>query len=360
MRITIKNHKSSLMEMFKFINIDENSRIPKYQQIVDSIIYNISVGNLTMNEKIPSINRFSEEFYLSRDTVEKAYGILKDRNIITSIRGKGFYISRTKLISKTNILFLINKLSNYKLKTYNHFINKIGTNSHTDLHVYHCDETIFCNLLEKNKAAYDYFVIMPHFKSNDLTHKTLTEKSALILNEIPKNKLIILDNVKNKFDEILGEVYQDFENDIYDALTEGIVKIKQYEKVFLVYPEKALYPYPRRILHGFRKFCIHNNLDFEIIDQIYEDIIIKRGDLFITIEESDLVNLVKQAREDEFKLGYDIGIISYNDTPLKELLGITVISTNFKLMGETTADIILNTKKQSLKVPFDLIKRDSL
>ena len=348
------------MEMFKFINIDENSRIPKYQQIVDSIIYNISVGNLKMNEKIPSINRFSEEFYLSRDTVEKAYGILKERNIITSIRGKGFYISRTKLISKTNILFLINKLSNYKLRIYNHFINKIGANTHTDLHVYHCDETLFSNLLEKNKSAYDYFIIMPHFKTSKSTHITLTEKAASVLNEIPKNKLIILDNIKNKINNALGEVYQDFENDIYESLTEGLGKIQQYEKVFLVYPDKSVYPYPRRILHGFRKFCVHNNLDFEIIDKIYDDFILKSGDLFVTIEESDLVNLVKRVREDEFKLGYDIGIISYNDTPLKELLGITVMSTNFKVMGETVADIILNTKKQSLKVPFNLIIRDSL
>ena len=81
--------------MFKFINIDENSRIPKYKQIIDSIIHNISIGKLSMDQKIPSINRFSEEFYLSRDTVEKAYSILKKRGIISSIRGKGYYISRT-------------------------------------------------------------------------------------------------------------------------------------------------------------------------------------------------------------------------------------------------------------------------
>ena len=130
------------MDLIKYIKIDENSRVPKYQQIIDSIIDNISVGNLTMDQKIPSINMFSEEFYLSRDTVEKAYSILKERNIITSIRGKGFYISRTKLISKVNILFLINKLSSYKLRTYNHFIDTIGANSHTDLHIYHCDETL--------------------------------------------------------------------------------------------------------------------------------------------------------------------------------------------------------------------------
>jgi DNA-binding transcriptional regulator YhcF (GntR family) len=348
------------MDIYKFINIDENSRVPKYQQIVDSVIENISKGNFNIDQKIPSINRFSEEFYLSRDTVEKAYSILKERNIITSIRGKGFYISRTKLISKVNILFLINKLSNYKLRTYNHFIDAIGANSHTDLHVYHCDETLFLNLIDKNKSAYDYFIIMPHFKTDDLKHVSFTDNALKALEKIPQQKLIILDNIKPEMSSALGEVYQDFENDIYGALNEGLTKIKKYQKIILVYPEKAVYPYPRRILHGFRKFCVEHNLDFEIIDKVYQDMILKKGDLFITIEEADLVNLVKQVREDEYILGSDIGIISYNDTPLKDLLGITVISTDFKVMGETVAQIILNKKKLKLKAPFNLIERESL
>ncbi|GGD04775.1 GntR family transcriptional regulator [Hyunsoonleella pacifica] len=348
------------MDIYKFINIDENSRVPKYQQIVDSVITNISNGNFSIDQKIPSINRFSEEFYLSRDTVEKAYSILKERNIITSIRGKGFYISRTKLISKVNILFLINKLSNYKLRTYNHFINNIGANSHTVLHVYHCDETLFLNLLEKNKSAFDYYVIMPHFKTEHLKHVSFTEKALKMLSKIPKDKLVVLDNVKPNLKGVLGEVYQDFENDIYEALNKVINKIKKYKKVILTYPDKSVYPYPRRILHGFRKFCVEHKLDFEILDKVYEDMILKKGDLFITIEESDLVNLVKQVREDEYTLGNDIGIISYNETQLKELLGITVVSTDFKVMGETAAETILNKKKTSLKVPFHIIERDSL
>ncbi len=348
------------MEMMKFIKIDENSRVPKYQQIIDSIIHNISLENLTMDQKIPSINMFSEEFYLSRDTVEKAYSILKERKIITSIRGKGFYISRTKLISKVNILFLVNKLSSYKLKTYNNFINSIGANSHTDLHIYHCDETLFLNLLEKNKGAYDYFIIMPHFKTEDLKHISLPDKVATALKKIPCERLIILDNVKYFTNKNIIQIYQDFENDIYNALNEGLEKIKKYKKIMLTYPEKAVYPYPRRILHGFRKFCIEHELDFEIIEEIYDDMILKKGDLFITIEEADLVNLVKQVREDEFKLGSEIGIISYNDTPLKELLGITVMSTDFKVMAQTAAEMILNKKKGKVKTPFNFIDRESL
>ncbi|MFV9551382.1 GntR family transcriptional regulator [Algibacter sp. PT7-4] len=348
------------MDLIKYININEKSRVPKYQQIIDSIIENISSGNLVMDQKIPSINMFSEEFYLSRDTVEKAYSILKERNIITSIRGKGYYISRTKLISKVNILFLINKLSSYKLRTYNHFIDAIGANSHTDLHIYHCDETLFLNLLDKNKSAYDYFVIMPHFKTADLKHVSFTDNVLKSLEKIPNEKLVLLDNSKPNIRQGVVEVFQDFENDIYSALTEGLPKIEKYEKIMLIYPEKAVYPYPRRILHGFRKFCVEHKLDFEVLNKIYDDMILKKGDLFITIEEADLVSLVKQVREDEYKLGADIGIISYNDTPLKELLGITVISTDFKIMAETTADMILNNKKGAFKVPFNLIERESL
>ncbi|WP_185965281.1 hypothetical protein [Flavobacterium franklandianum] len=40
----------------------------------------------------------------------------------------------------------------------------------------------------------------------------------------------------------------------------------------------------------------------------------------------------------------DVGVISYNETPLKALLGITVISTDFKGMGEAAAKIILDKK----------------
>ncbi|MCM4173478.1 transcriptional regulator [Arenibacter sp. TNZ] len=346
--------------MYKYLKIDENSRIPKYRQIVDSIINNISNGNLKIDDKIPSINSFSEEFILSRDTVEKAYQILKERKIITSIRGKGYYIARTKLISKVNILFLINKLSAYKMRIYNSFINTIGGNSHTDLHIYHCDNSLFLNLLEKNINVYDYYIIMPHFKTDDLKHLSYTEEAIKAINGIPKDKLILMDNNNLEIEGNIVEIYQDFENDIYNALKEGLPKISRYGKLILVYPEKAVYPYPRRILHGFRKFCAKHKLDFEILDEIFDDIILKKGDLFITIEETDLVSLVNQIRDKEFILGVEIGVISYNDTPLKELLGITVISTDFKVMGETASRMILNHEKGKIKNPFNFIDRNSI
>ena len=346
--------------MTDFITIHEDSRIPKYRQIVNAIIDNISSGRLKIDDKIPSINALSEAFALSRDTVEKAYNILKDRKVITSVKGKGFYVTRTKLISKVNILFLVNKLSSYKMRIYNSFINTIGASSHTDLHIYHCDESLFLNLMDKHGRAYDYFVIMPHFKTATLRHISATDEVLRAIDALPKNKLILLDNQLLQLKGDYAEVYQDFEQDIYSALVQGLPRIRKYEKLILVYPTHSVYPYPKRILHGFRRFCVEHGLPFEVIEEIYDDTILHRGDLFITIEEADLVSLVKQLRDKEWDIGQDIGIISYNDTPLKDLLGITVISTDFDAMGRTTAELILEKKVDRIKNPFRLIERESL
>ena len=87
---------------------------------------------------------------------------------------------------------------------------------------------------------------------------------------------------------------------------------------------------------------------------------LRAKDAYIIIEEMDLVNLVKQIRDKKFELGQDIGIISYNDTPLKDLLGITVISTDFQVMGETAAYMILKKKKEVVKNVFRFINRNSV
>jgi len=68
------------------------------------------------------------------------------------------------------------------------------------------------------------------------------------------------------------------------------------------------------------------------------------------------VNLIKNCRAAKLKLGKDVGIISYNDTPLKEILsdGISVISTDHARMGETAARLILDNKKEKIKNIYPL------
>ena len=87
-----------------------------------------------------------------------------------------------------------------------------------------------------------------------------------------------------------------------------------------------------------------------------------RGDLYITAEDSELVKLLKAADRKGLVLGTDIGIISYNDTPVKEILagGISVLSSNFSEMGRTLACLVRNRDIATVANPCSLIKRRSV
>jgi DNA-binding transcriptional regulator YhcF (GntR family) len=352
--------KSPEIQCGSEIRIDSESRIPKYRQIIQSIIENIERGVFQVGQRVPSINEISEGYYLSRDTVEKAYNYLKEKQIIVSSRGKGYYVARTVLHSRMNVLFLINKLSSYKLQIYNSFVAGLGSKAQVDLTVYHCDPGLFLNAIQENIGRYDHYVVMPHFKDSQLNHQNANASVLAELRKIPEDKLIVIDNYLPSLNKDVASVYQDFGSDIYESLQEGVEKLRRYQKLILVFPRKTVYPFPVEILRGFENFCVNFDFDFEVLDQVYPDMDLSSKDAYIIIEETDLVNLVTQIRDKDLVPGLDIGIISYNDTPLKELLGITVISTDFKVMGETAAYMILKRKKEVVKNAFSFIDRNSV
>ena len=106
------------------------------------------------------------------------------------------------------------------MQIYNSFVNSIGGAGHTDLHIYHCEEELFLNLLEKNSGAYDYYIIMAHFKTEKLKHVSFTNDVVKAVKKLPKEKLIIMDNPIPQVNNAFLEIHQDFENDIYNCITE--------------------------------------------------------------------------------------------------------------------------------------------
>ena len=76
--------------MLTNLEIDANRRTPKYLQIANSITKAIKQGKYKKGDRIFSINELSNECFLSRDTVQKAYDLLEKERIIEAVRGKGF------------------------------------------------------------------------------------------------------------------------------------------------------------------------------------------------------------------------------------------------------------------------------
>lgn len=339
--------------MFKGVfEIDEHSKVPKYQQIVDTFVTEIEDGIVKIGERLPSINETSENYYISRDTVEKAYKILRKRGVITSVRGKGFYVTSTKKNEDYRILLVINKLSDHKKTIYNSLCRALGPGFSIDLQVHHCDGRILEKIIMENLGRYDHYVIMPH-----LIYESDSVKQAI--NKIPKEKLVLLNKDLAGITGQYSCIFEDFELDIHQALYIGIDRIRRYNKLVLIFPVENYYC--AGIKSGFINFCKEEKFDFEIIERAeYRNI--TAGELYIVIEESDLVELIKKANTKNLKIGKNLGIITYNDTPFKEILagGISVLSTDFVSMGETLADSLKNKTRTKIKNPFKLILRNSI
>lgn len=185
--------------MQTYIRIDFDSKIPRYRQVINSIISQIREGNLKRGQKIASINELSEENYLSRDTVEKAYNELRERGIISSVRGKGFFISQTDFTAPVRVLLVFNKISAYKKLVYNSFVKTLGEHAIVDLHIHHFNVRLFESIINNNLGNYNYYVVMPHFYDS-------IKEAIEVIKKIPRDKLILLDkNLKE-----LGKIMQPF------------------------------------------------------------------------------------------------------------------------------------------------------
>src|SRR5690606_4426212 len=188
-------------------------------------------------------------------------------------------------------------------------------------------------------GKYHYYMIMPHFNCD----------VGPIISKIPKEQLIILDKEVVSLKQGYATVYQDFKQDVFLGLQASKNLLRKYQRLTLV---KSADPYqfiPNGILAGFEKFKHSNILPCETATKFSPDLV-RAGEAYLVFADSDLIALLKQIHSKKAKLGKDIGVISYDDTRMKEVLdgGITVISTDFTQMGITAGTFITQNIKEKI------------
>ena len=235
----------------------------------------------------------------------------------------------------------------FKEDIYNSFMEEINNVAQIDIFFHHFNIEMFKKLIYESNGNYSKYIIMP----------TNLSGVASIIKTLPKQDVYILDQSNNDLNSF-PSVHQNFSKDIYAALLKGKSLLLKYNKLILIFPGDKE---PLGMVDGFDKFCSDNLFQKEIITG-FEENIINKGDVFIIPTDRHLVNVIEQAKRQNLIIGKDFGIISYNDTPLKKVVenGITTISTDFKIMGKTLASMVLNSSKEQIENPSDLIIRNSL
>jgi DNA-binding transcriptional regulator YhcF (GntR family) len=336
----------------KIIKIDEYSITPKYLQISNSILRGIEDGNIEKDDILPSINDLSIALDVSRNTIERAYKELKQYNVITSVAGKGYFISNISFNQPVKVLLLFNKLSSHKKIIYDAFAETLGSNAAIDFYIYNNDFNVFKKLLANNTEHYSKLIVIPHFIET-------AENAFAVINELPKDKLILMDKLPEGVTGNFGAVYENFEQDIYFALEQLLDQLSKYHTLKIIFPENSYYS--KEILTGFLNFCGQYAFEYDIIHHLKNEIL-QPGTVYINLMEDDLVELIEKIIGDKLKIGEQIGVISYNETPLKKIIlnGITTISTDFRLMGEKAAEMVLTNSKEHVAIPFKVTYRNSL
>lgn len=322
-------------------------RKSKYSLIVKHVIDGIQDKRYQLGDKIPSINEFRKQYDSSRDTVLAGLKELKIKGIIDSYPGVGYFVASTRVSFVQKIFLLFNEFNEFKEDLYNSFMHEMGDTATVDLYFHNYNRQVFETLIKEARGKYTTYIIMSgKFAGIDPLLRTLS------------GRVLLLDHFHPELEGMYSSVAQNFEKDTYDGLSSGVDRLKKYKRLIMVQREAKE---PEERYAGLLAFARAHHFSTEYIGQV-NDRVIQPGDVYIVVKDRDLVDLLKLSHRQHLELGKDFGIISYNDTPLKEVLagGITTLSTDFMQMGKTMAALVNDDSIQTITNPCKLNIRDSL
>lgn len=324
--------------------MNHQSDIPKYQQLVNSINDAIGKHLLKKGDVLPSVNSICKENNLSRDTVFKAYSILKDQRVIESVPNKGYYVAG----ETRKVLLVLDTFKAYKEVLYHSFVNNLPDNIITDVQFHHYNIDNFKTIINNSIGKYYKYVVM-NFDDKEVT---------IALANIPNDKLLLIDwNVHSKPKN--NYVFQDFGKAFYNSLLGAVESFKKYKAIHFVYP--SFTHHPIETVAFFEKYCTDFNFNYKIITNPKE-FNIQIDTAYISVSDRILGQFLEQCQEKNLEPGKDVGFLSYNETPMKKFIytGISVVSTDFKALGLKSAEFITNGETIQHYITTQLILRESL
>jgi DNA-binding transcriptional regulator YhcF (GntR family) len=336
-----------MSELFEYIEIRPTTKSKK-NAIVEGILDAISQKALAQGDPLPSVNRMMQRLGVARMTVVKALNILKEKGIVVSQDKIGFFIKDTNVKRELKVFLFLNGFYSYHETIYDSIIEGISRQDITvDLYFHHCNPRIFKTVINENLGSYGLYVISgfedPSVKS--------------VLSKIPSKKLLQI--IREPVLEGVSSIIQDFYSGLKKSLEKLKERLSKYQRFVLVFPLRK--GHPEEIKAAFEEFCSEIGIAHQIEKKVTRELISK-GTAFWVIEDSDLISLIKMGEELQLKLGQELGILSYNETPMKEIIrsGISVVSVDFVKLGQSISRFIANPRPTTEIYYPEVIIRNSL
>jgi len=327
--------------------LEEVGSLTKKERITNVVVELIRSKELKHGDNLPSVNELSKQLGYARETVVKAYALLKQRGLINSKQGLGYFVSSNESEQILNIALVMYAFQTFQQTFYNTIRQELGELYNIDVYFHLNNERMYENIINTVKGKYGLYIIAP----------IQSEKSAMLLDSMDENQVLLVDRSLTMPN--VASITQEFENSLTGVFGQLLDRFKKYKKTILFYREDK--DYPEEIEQAFIQFFTKHKLPFEIQKEFHASSL-NKGSAYFTISDIDLWKLLKETKNRNFKVGKDIGILSHNDTPVKEIIedGITTYTTDFEAMALEAVTFIKGRKRISMVIPSVLKERNSL
>ncbi len=332
----------------KINDLRQVNTLSKHEQLVHGIIEAIDSGVLTVGDQLPSINKMVADLGFARKTIVKAYEELKERGLVESKKLKGYYIISQETKVTLKVALLMYSFHRFQEEFYNTFRKELGKRFQIDVFFHHNNLSIFDTIFANIRGKYGMYVVAP-----------IPDQSIRpLLESISPKKLLVIDRYL-ELDPEYSFISQEFEETTYQKLVELLPAIRKYKKLILFFTEAS--DYPVGIKNAYERFLSDYEIDGKV-EKKYKPDSVKKGTLYFFISDTFLWEVLRDCRNNEYRIGKEVGILSHNDHVVKEIVfgGITTISTDFKDMAKKAASHIKEQELTQVFMPINLIKRHSL
>jgi DNA-binding transcriptional regulator YhcF (GntR family) len=318
----------------------------KHDRLVQGVINAIDEKLLSPHDLLPSLNEMIRELKFSRDTVVKGYQELINRGLIGSTRGRGYYVTNGNTEQTLLVALMMYNMDTFEEQFYRNFRAELGPNVHLNVFFHHGNIDVFETILTQIKGKYGMYVIAP------IPHP----RTKALLESIPRNRFLMVD----RYEPIEGEfnhVTQEFAHSSYGIFMELAPVIRTFDEMIFYHSPESLDP--KEIVGAFRKFLKDTKIKGRILPE-FKPGTMEKGKVYFTLDNYAVFAMLKECKAKKLKPGKDLGVLSHNDEPAKELIGITTYSADFSLMGRMAGEFVMRREMVRETMPMMLWRRNTL
>ncbi len=332
----------------KIQELEEVALLSKHEQLVNGIINAIDEKILVQGTMLPSVNFMVKELGFARKTIVKAYNELKERGIVESKNRLGYFIANESTELKMKVAVLLYAFHPFQEIFYNTLREHLGDQYQLDVFFHHNNIEVYETVLNNIIGRYGMYVVAP------IHH----QKTQELLCKIPESRLLVVDRFEY-IDNEYSYISQEFEKSTYSILLKLKEEICQFEEFVLFFKEDSDYPEGTKL--AFEQFVQSFHLNGRVEDR-YKKGSVKKNCVYLTIGDIDLWGLLKDCTAHNLEIGKDVGILSCNDTPVKEIIcgGITTFFVDFENMAMQAAEYVQDRNLVQEIMPVKLVRRKSL